>query len=63
MFAEDASRICKGNGKKILSVFRRLALSIFKLDTTIKDYVRGKRLLAGWNLENLNRILMAFQAV
>lgn len=62
-FTEDASRIRKGNGQEIISVFRRLALSILKADTTIKDNVRGKRLLAGWNLDNLKSILSAFQAV
>lgn len=61
-FAEDSSRIRKGNGQHIISVFRRLALSILKADTTIKDNVRGKRLLAGWNLDNLKTILTAFQA-
>jgi predicted transposase YbfD/YdcC len=61
-FAEDASRIRKGNGPEIISAFRRLGLSILKSDTTIKDNVRGKRLLAGWNLNNLKKILSAFQA-
>lgn len=61
-FAEDSSRIRKGNGPEIISVFRRLALSILKADTTIKDNVRGKRLMAGWNLDNLKGILTAFQA-
>jgi len=62
-FAEDSSRIRKGNGPEIISVFRRLALSILKADTTFKDNVRGKRLIAGWNLDNLKGILRAFQAV
>lgn len=61
-FTEDASRIRRGNGPEITSIFRRLALSILKSDTTIKDNVRGKRLLAGWNLDNLKGILLAFQA-
>jgi len=61
-FAEDASRIRKGNGPEIIFAFRRLRLSILKSDTTIKDNVRGKRLLAGWNLNNLKKILSAFQA-
>jgi len=38
-------------------------LSILKADTTVKDNVRGERLIAGWNLDNLNGILLAFQAV
>ena len=61
-FAEDASRIRKQNGQEIISIFRRLALSILKSNNTIKDNVRGKRLLAGWNLDNLKGILSAFQA-
>lgn len=62
-FAEDGSRIRKGNGPEIISVFRRLALSILKSDTTVKDNVRGKRLTAGWDLDKLKGILLAFQAV
>lgn len=62
-FAEDHSRIRKGNGPEIISVFRRLALSILKADTTVKDNVRGKRLIAGWNLDKLKGILIAFQAI
>lgn len=53
----------RGNGPEIFSVFRRLALSILKADTTVKDNVRGKRLSAGWNLDKLKGILLAFQAV
>jgi predicted transposase YbfD/YdcC len=61
-FAEDATRIREGNGPEPISAFRRLSRSILKSDTTIKDNVRGKRLLAGWNLNNLKKILSAFQA-
>ena len=61
-FREDASRIRKGNGPQITAGFRRLALSILKADTAINDNVRGKRLLAGWNPENLENILTGFQA-
>ncbi len=61
-FTEDASRIRKGTGPEIAAAMRRLALSILKSDRTIKDNVRGKRLRAGWNLDNLKGILLAFQA-
>ena len=61
-FGEDQSRIRKGNGPEIISAFRRLALSILKMDTTIKDNVRGKRMIAGWDLTKLEGILLAFQA-
>lgn len=62
-FTEDARRIRKGNGPEISAVLRRLALSILKADTTIKDNVRGKRLIAGWNLEKMKALLLVFQAV
>jgi len=44
----------------MISVFRRLALSILKAATTVKDNIRGKRLTAGWNLDKLKGILAAF---
>jgi predicted transposase YbfD/YdcC len=61
-FGEDHSRIRKGNGPEIISAFRRMALSILKQDITIKDNVRGKRMIAGWDLTKLKGILLAFQA-
>jgi len=33
-----------------------------KADSTVKDNVRGERLTAGWNLDELKGILRAFQA-
>lgn len=56
-FAEDASRIRKGNGQEIAGAFRRVALSLLKRDTTVKASLRGKRLMAGWNPEVLEQIL------
>ena len=38
------------------------ALSILKMDTTIKDNVREKRMIAGWDLTKLEGTLLAFQA-
>jgi predicted transposase YbfD/YdcC len=60
-FAEDQSRIRKGNGQEIASGFRRLALSILKQDTTLNETLRGKRLRAGWNNETLQAILTGIQ--
>lgn len=56
-FAEDQSRIRKGNGQEIASGFRRLALSILKQDNTLKENLRGKRLRAGWNNDTLQAII------
>ena len=56
-FSEDLSRIRKGNGQEIAGGLRRLALSILKQDTTIKESLRGKRRRAGWNNDTLQAIL------
>ena len=62
-FSEDGSRIRKGNGAKNISALRRLALSILKQDTTIKDNVRGKRKRIGWNPDKLHTVLAKFTAI
>jgi predicted transposase YbfD/YdcC len=59
-FAEDQSRIRKGQGQEIAAVFRRLALSMLQQDTTVKSSIRGKRLQAGWNTDILEGILTSF---
>ena len=62
MFGEDANRIRKGNGPEIIFAYRRLALWTLKMDTTVKDNVWGRRMIAGWDLPKLEGILLAFQA-
>lgn len=62
-FGEDASRIRKGNGTEIASIFRRLALTILQRDTTQKENIRGKRLMAGWNTDVLEQIFTGFHAI
>jgi predicted transposase YbfD/YdcC len=59
-FSEDRSRIRKGDGPEITGTLRRLALSILQQDTTLKESLRGKRLMAGWDEQVLARILLAF---
>ncbi len=59
-FTEDASRIRKGNGPEISSVFRRLALNILQLDTTVKASIRGKRKLCGWSEPAFERLIAGF---
>jgi len=62
-FAEDKSRIRRGNGPEIAAVFRRLALTVLKQDTTMKkSSIRGKRLQAGWNNDALQAILTGIPA-
>jgi predicted transposase YbfD/YdcC len=59
-FSEDKSRIRKGNGPEIASIFRKLALMVLQRDTSSKGSIRGKRLQAGWNEDFLERILCGF---
>jgi predicted transposase YbfD/YdcC len=59
-FTEDASRIRKGNGPEITSVFRRLALNILQRDTTLKASIRGKRKLCGWNETAFENLIAGF---
>ena len=59
-FSEDASRIRKGNGPEITSVFRRLALNILQRDTTLKASIRGKRKLCGWDEAAFEKLIAGF---
>ncbi|TWT59797.1 ISAs1 family transposase [Rubinisphaera italica] len=61
-FAEDTSRIRKGEGAANAAIFRRLALTILKRYTDEKMSIRSKRLTASWNSENLLRYLTGNQA-
>lgn len=62
-FAEDSSRIRKGNGPEISAAFRRLALNILQRDTTIKDNVRGKRKRCGWDNSAIEKLMANFSRV
>jgi predicted transposase YbfD/YdcC len=59
MFHEDASRQRRGASPEISAGFRRMALNLLRLDTTIKDNIRGKRLRAGWDDHALDHIFAA----
>lgn len=59
-FTEDASRIRKGNGPEISSVFRRLALNILQQDTSLKASIRGKRKRCGWDEAAFEQLIAGF---
>lgn len=59
-FTEDSSRIRKGTGPEITSVFRRLALNILQRDTSIKASIRRKRKRCGWDDAVFERLLAGF---
>lgn len=62
-FTEDSSRIRKGNGPEITSVFRRLALNILQRDTSLKGSIRRKRKRCGWDETVFERLLAGFTEV
>ena len=62
-FSEDSSRIRKGNGPEITSVFRRLALNILQRDTSLKGSIRRKRKRCGWDEAVFERLLAGFTGV
>jgi predicted transposase YbfD/YdcC len=59
-FTEDSSRIRRGTGPEISSVFRRLALTILQQDTSIKASIRGKRKICGWDEAAFEGLLAGF---
>jgi predicted transposase YbfD/YdcC len=62
-FTEDSSRIRRGTGPEISSVFRRLALTILQQDSSIKGSIRGKRKICGWDESAFERLLAGFSDV
>lgn len=59
-FSEDKRRIHKGEGPEVTAWLRRLVLSILKQDTSLKESLRGKRYILGWDENALERILTGF---
>lgn len=58
-FDEDRSRIRKDHGGENFALLRRIATSVIKQDTSSKQSVRKARKRAGWNNDNLLRMLTA----
>lgn len=58
-FGDDASRVRNGHGPENFALLRRLALAILKQDKR-KDSIRGKRLIAGWDSDYLEQLLLGF---
>jgi predicted transposase YbfD/YdcC len=58
-FREDDSRIQNELGASNFSWMRRFAISLLKNESTMKDSVRQKRLLATWDVDYLQKVLLA----
>jgi predicted transposase YbfD/YdcC len=59
-FAEDRSRARKDHAQENLALLRRWVLSLLGQDTTMTGSIEKKRLMAGWNEENLEKLLGLF---
>ena len=61
-FREDESRIRKDHGGENVSWLRRLAITLIKNETSLKDSIRAKRIRAGYDTNYLEKILAAIPA-
>lgn len=61
-FREDESRIHKDHGGENVSWLRRLAITLIKNETSLKDSIRAKRIRAGYDTNYLENILAAIPA-
>jgi predicted transposase YbfD/YdcC len=59
VFDEDRSRVRKDHGPENFALLRRMALSMIKAEES-KGSIRGKRQVAGWNNDFLEKILLDF---
>jgi len=60
VFDEDRSRVRKDHGPENLALLRRMAVSMLKAEGS-KGSIRGKRLIAGWNNDFMEKILLDFK--
>lgn len=60
-FREDDSRIRKGNSAENFAILRATALNLIKQGQSMKRSIQGKRLLAGWRNDYLEKIIFGSQ--
>ena len=56
-FREDECRIRKGNGAENMAILRHIALNLLKNEKTAKVGIKNKRLMAGWDMSYLEKVL------
>jgi len=60
VFAEDRSRARTDHAQENLGLLRRWVLSVLKQDESMSGSIEKKRLMAGWNTDNLEKLLTLF---
>jgi predicted transposase YbfD/YdcC len=58
-FDEDRSRVRKDHGPENFALLRQMAVSLLKAEES-KGSIRGKRLIAGWNNDFMEKVLLGF---
>lgn len=56
-FREDDARLRKDNGPENFAILRHVALNLLKKEKTAKVGVNNKRLIAGWDISYLKKVL------
>jgi predicted transposase YbfD/YdcC len=56
-FDEDRCRVRKDHGAENFAILRHIALNLLKIEKSCTRGIKGKRLLAGWNLSYLLKVL------
>lgn len=56
-FREDGNRARTDSSAENLSIVRRVALNLLKIETTLKIGIAGKRKTAGWDTKYLEKVL------
>ncbi len=57
-FQEDLCRLRKGHADANFSILRRTSLSLLKNEHTLKVGIKNKRLIAGWDEDYLEKVLL-----
>ena len=60
-YREDECRKRKGHSAENFAILRHLTLNLLKLEKTCKRSIAGKRLLAGWDPEYMEKVLFHAQ--
>jgi predicted transposase YbfD/YdcC len=56
-FDEDRARMREGNSAENFAILRRIALNLLRQDKTTQASLKNRRLLAGWDVNYLGKIL------